>query len=254
MALPRAQYGLDAIKAQMRECSAGKPIRRTTVRRPIQSRPFSSSSQVRSQIGKSPISVPPECDLQIIQPKETGAQLRAVRKAALPSVLVKGPLGELQMELPAYLDVDWDSAARKATLSIQDAAEKKQKSMWGTTRAYLQNHILGVSEGHSCILRLVGVGYRATIERSAITVSPEFEGQQFVNLKVGYSHPIELPVPLGVKASTPQPTRILLEGIEKEVVKQFAANIRKWRVPEPYKGKGIFVDDETIKLKAKKIK
>ena len=124
----------------------------------------------------------------------------------------------------------------------------------GTTRAYLQNHVLGVSEGHVCILRLVGVGYRATIEKSAVTVSPEFEGQQFVNLKVGYSHPIELPVPYGVKASTPQPTRILLEGIEKEVVKQFAASIRRWRVPEPYKGKGIFVDDETIKLKAKKIK
>lgn len=124
----------------------------------------------------------------------------------------------------------------------------------GTTRAYLQNHVLGVSEGHTSILRLVGVGFRATIENSAITVSPEFEGQQFVNLKVGYSHPIELPVPFGVKASTPQPTRILLEGIEKETVKQFAANIRKWRVPEPYKGKGIFIDDETIRLKSKKIK
>ena len=103
-------------------------------------------------------------------------------------------------------------------------------------------------------MRLVGVGYRATIEPKATTVAPEYEGQQFVSLKVGYSHPIELGVPLGVKASTPQPTRILLEGIEKELVKQFAAKIRMWRVPEPYKGKGIFVDDETIKLKAKKIK
>ena len=126
--------------------------------------------------------------------------------------------------------------------------------MWGTTRAYLQNHVMGVSEGHITTLRLVGVGFRATIENSALTVSPEFEGQTFVNLKVGYSHPIELPVPYGVKASTPQPTRIMLEGIEKEVVKQFAANIRKWRKPEPYKGKGIFVDGETIKLKSKKIK
>lgn len=124
----------------------------------------------------------------------------------------------------------------------------------GTTRAYLQNHILGVSEGHTAILRLVGVGYRATVENTATTVSPEFEGQQFVSLKVGYSHPIELPVPKGIKASTPQPTRILLEGIEKEVVMQFAAKIRMWRKPEPYKGKGIFVNDETIKLKAKKIK
>ena len=124
----------------------------------------------------------------------------------------------------------------------------------GTTRAYLHNHILGVSEGHTAILRLVGVGYRATIEPSAVSVQPEYPGQQFVSLKVGYSHPIELGVPLRMKASTPQPTRILLEGPEKEVVNQFAAKIRKWRVPEPYKGKGIFVNGETIKLKAKKIK
>lgn len=124
----------------------------------------------------------------------------------------------------------------------------------GTTRAYLANHILGVSEGHTTILRLVGVGYRAEIISNPTTVSPEYPGQQFVNLKVGYSHPIELVVPQGVKASCPQPTRILLEGVEKEVVMAFAAKIRKWRVPEPYKGKGIFVNGETIKLKNKKIK
>lgn len=123
----------------------------------------------------------------------------------------------------------------------------------GTTRAYLQNHILGVSEGHTAILRLVGVGYRATVEDTATTVSPEYEGQKFVSLKLGYSHPIEMPLPKGVKASTPQPTRILLEGVEKEVVMQFAAKIRMWRKPEPYKGKGIFVNGETIRLKAKKI-
>lgn len=71
---------------------------------------------------------------------------------------------------------------------------------------------------------------------------------------MGYSHPIELPIPKGVKASVPQPTRILLEGIDKPLTLQFAAQIRRWRVPEPYKGKGIFVNGETIKLKAKKIK
>lgn len=124
----------------------------------------------------------------------------------------------------------------------------------GTTRAELNNHILGVSEGHTAILRLVGVGYRAMIETTAVTKQPAYPGQGFVSLKVGYSHPIELGIPLGVQASTPQPTRILLEGANKEVVKQFAAEIREWRKPEPYKGKGIFVNDETIKLKAKKIK
>ena len=124
----------------------------------------------------------------------------------------------------------------------------------GTVRAYLQNHILGVSEGHTAILRLVGVGYRATVEKTAVTKPQEYPGQEFVSLKVGYSHPIELGVPKGVKASVPQPTRILLEGCEKEVVMQFAAEIRQWRKPEPYKGKGIFVNGETIRLKAKKIK
>lgn len=113
---------------------------------------------------------------------------------------------------------------------------------------------MGVSEGHTAILRLVGVGYRATVENTATTVQSEYEGQKFVNLKVGFSHPVELGIPKGVKASTPQPTRLLLEGPEKEVVMQFAAEIKAWRRPEPYKGKGIFVNGETIKLKAKKIK
>lgn len=111
-----------------------------------------------------------------------------------------------------------------------------------------------MSEGHSAILRFNGVGYRSTVEKTATTVEPEFPGQEFVNLKVGYSHPIELGIPKGMKASTPQPTRLLLEGPEKEVVMQFAAKIRKWRVPEPYKGKGIFVNGETIKLKNKRTK
>ncbi|KAL9117452.1 MAG: hypothetical protein Q9187_006011 [Circinaria calcarea] len=152
------------------------------------------------------------------------------------------------------MDIDHDRETRKAKLCVQNPEERTQREMWGTTRAYLQNHILGVSEGHTAILRLVGVGYRATVESTATTVQSEYPGQQFVSLKVGYSHPVELGVPPGVKASTPQPTRILLEGVEKEVVNQFAAKIRMWRKPEPYKGKGIFVNGETIKLKAKKIK
>lgn len=168
--------------------------------------------------------------------------------------MIEGPLGKMSMTIPQFVNLEHDEAARKAYVTVEDREVKKQREMWGTTRAYLQNHILGVSEGHTAILRLVGVGYRATVENTATTVSPEFEGQQFVVLKVGYSHPIELPVPKGVKASVPQPTRILLEGVEKEVVLQFAAKIRMWRKPEPYKGKGIFVNGENIKLKAKKIK
>ena len=121
-------------------------------------------------------------------------------------------------------------------------------------RAHLQNYVTGVSEGHVCILRLVGVGYRASIEKSVTTAKPTYPGQQFLALKLGFAHPVEMGIPKGVKASVPQPTRILLEGPDKEVVTMFAAQIRDWRRPEPYKGKGIYINDETIKLKAKKIK
>ncbi|KAK7744242.1 54S ribosomal protein L6 mitochondrial [Cytospora paraplurivora] len=124
--------------------------------------------------------------------------------------------------------------------------------MWGTTWAYIQRYIIGVSEGHTAVLRLVGIGYRASIDKRPQL--EEYPGQDFVCLRLGFSHPIDLGVPKGVTASTPQPTRILLEGINREEVMQFAAKIRRWRVPEPYKGKGIFVNNETIKLKQKKIK
>jgi len=111
---------------------------------------------------------------------------------------------------------------------------------------------MGVSEGHTAVLRLVGIGYRAAMGQKPDR--EEYPGQQFVVLRLGFNHPVELGVPEGVSASTPQPTRILLQGINREEVMAFAAKIRRWRRPEPYKGKGIFVNDETIKLKQKKIK
>ncbi|CAF9922170.1 hypothetical protein IMSHALPRED_005602 [Imshaugia aleurites] len=220
---------------------------------PHASRPFSSTSRSRSRIGSAPLSLPQGVDLRFLEPPARRKQGIATIESP-KTVEIVGPLGRMSVKLPPYMRLEHDTDTRKASLSILDREQRKQREMWGTTRAYLNNHILGVSEGHTAILRLVGVGFRATIEPSAVSVQPEYPGQQFVSLKVGYSHPIELGVPLGMKASTPQPTRILLEGVEKEVVNQFAAKIRKWRVPEPYKGKGIFVNGETIKLKAKKIK
>ncbi|PMD18737.1 ribosomal protein-like protein L6 [Hyaloscypha hepaticicola] len=215
------------------------------------SRSFSGSTCRPSQIGRAPLSIPPEVNFNVIHPP---LKRNMAPSAARPTVVIEGPLGKISMTIPSFVKLEHDDATRKAYVTVEDREVKKQREMWGTTRAYLHNHILGVSEGHTAILRLVGVGYRATVEDTATTVSPEFEGQQFVVLKVGYSHPIELPVPKGVKATTPQPTRILLEGAEKDVLLQFAAKIRMWRKPEPYKGKGIFVNGETIKLKAKKIK
>ncbi|KAL8767089.1 MAG: hypothetical protein Q9209_006316 [Squamulea sp. 1 TL-2023] len=213
---------------------------------------FASSAPRTSRVGAAPIALPPEVNLRLLDPPKRRGAVTRVEPAK--TIEIEGPLGKASVQLPPFVSYNIDDTAKKATLSVLDKKSRDQREMWGTTRSYLQNHILGVSEGHTVILRLVGVGYRATIEPTAITVKPEYPGQHFVSLKVGYSHPIELGVPVGVKASTPLPTRILLEGIDKEVVNSFAASIRRWRKPEPYKGKGIFVNEETIKLKAKKIK
>ncbi|KAL0261489.1 54S ribosomal protein L6 mitochondrial [Diplodia seriata] len=213
------------------------------------------TSNVRqSKIGRAPLSVPPEVQFEIIQPPKTRSGKISSRNVQGATVRVKGPLGEMSYTVPPFVEIVRETPTAQPIVKVLDQEEKQQREMWGTVRAYLQNHILGVSEGHNAILRLVGVGYRATIETTATTVESEYEGQQFVNLKVGFSHPVELGIPKGLKASTPQPTRLLLEGVDREAVMSFAAKIRAWRVPEPYKGKGIFVNDEDIKLKSKKIK
>lgn len=111
---------------------------------------------------------------------------------------------------------------------------------------------MGVSEGHTAVLRLVGVGYRATVEQRA--GKEAFRGQKFLCLKLGFTHPIEEAIPAGVTVTTPTPTRILVEGINREEIMSFCGRVRKFRPPEPYKGKGVFVNDQTIKLKQKKIK
>ncbi|KAI0851136.1 ribosomal protein L6 [Daldinia vernicosa] len=214
-------------------------------------RQFSNTSNRPSKLGRTPISIPPGVELTIGEPrvkKDPTTYLRIPKR----TVTIAGPLGKLDLEIPPYLTIAHDEAARRAVLSIENNEIKQQKEMWGTTWAYLNRHIIGVSEGHTAILRLVGVGYRATVEERPRKAA--YPGQKFVCLKLGFTHPVEEPVPDGIKASTPQPTRILLEGINREEVMSFAARIRKWRVPEPYKGKGIFVNDETIKLKQKKIK
>ncbi|KAI4156842.1 MAG: hypothetical protein L6R39_000974 [Caloplaca ligustica] len=215
-------------------------------------RSFSNSALRSSRVGAAAIAVPPDVNLRLVEPPKRRGPVTRVEPPK--TIEVEGPLGKASVQLPPFVSYAINEATRKATLNIVDRKARDQREMWGTTRSYLANHILGVSEGHTAILRLVGVGYRATVEPNATTVKPEYPEQNFVSLKVGYSHPIELGVPKGVKASTPLPTRILLEGIDKEVVMSFAASIRRWRVPEPYKGKGIFVNEETIKLKAKKIK
>lgn len=214
-------------------------------------RHFSASAGRPSKLGRTPISIPPGVEVAVSEPwlkKDATTYLKIMKR----TVTVQGPLGKLNLDVPSFVRFDHDPEARKTTLSVEDQEDKKQREMWGTTWAYIQRHIIGVSEGHTAVLRLVGIGYRATVEDRPD--KEEYPGQKFVCLKLGFSHPVELGLPLGMKASTPQPTRILLEGIDREEVMSFAAQCRKWRVPEPYKGKGIFVNDETIKLKQKKVK
>ncbi|KAK8157781.1 60S ribosomal protein-like protein L6 [Phyllosticta citrichinensis] len=215
---------------------------------------FSTSTPCRSKIGRQPLFLPPEVQFEITQSPKSKRVKISVRDEAGVTIHVKGPLGELSYTVPSFVQVTRETPTSPPCVTVLDANERCQREMWGTVRKYLHNMVLGVSEGHTAILRLVGVGYRASIEDSATTVPTEYPGQKFVNLKVNYSHPVEVAVPLGVKASTPQPTRILLEGPDKVAVMSCAAEIRSWKKPEPYKGKGIFVNDETIKLKSKKIK
>ncbi|TVY92446.1 54S ribosomal protein L6, mitochondrial [Lachnellula willkommii] len=204
------------------------------------SRSFSSSPSRASQIGRAPLSIPPGVDFNVLPPpaRKNGYFSPVVAKS---TVRIEGPLGKMSMTIPPFIKLEHDAATRKAFVTVEDKEVKKQREMWGTTRAYLQNHILGVSEGHTAILRLVGVGYRATVENTATTVQPEFEGQQFVSLKVGQGF---------CSTADENIARGCGEGSDSSVCSQ-DTNVEK---PEPYKGKGIFVNGETIKLKAKKIK
>ncbi|KAK6351170.1 hypothetical protein TWF718_004340 [Orbilia javanica] len=221
-------------------------------------RQFSTTNPLASKVGSAPLIIPSTVKLSIFTPPPPRHTTRT-----LPSrtVTVEGPLGQVTIPIPHFLNINiaeppkdaasGEATSSKAVITINDTTIKPQRQMWGTVRALLANNILGVTEGHAALIRFVGVGYRAMV----LDGSGRFnKGKKIVNLKLGYSHPIMLPVPDGVTASAPVPTRLLLEGINKEVVNSFAAEIRRWRIPEPYKGKGIFVNDETIKLKAKKIK
>ncbi|CAK7198574.1 54S ribosomal protein L6 mitochondrial [Sporothrix eucalyptigena] len=257
MFVPRRGQAL----ARAAECSfaAASASTSTTTRRMAlpaaaqlqNTRAFSASAPQQSKLGRTPISIPPGVDLTVGEPivkKDPTTYLKIPRR----TISVQGPLGQLQLTLPPFVHLEHDTDARRITLSIENREIKEQKQMWGTMWALINRHIIGVSEGHTAVLRLVGIGYRATVEER-----PEKEaypGQKFVVLKLGFNHPVECGVPKGISASTPQPTRVLLEGIDREELMTFAASIRKWRRPEPYKGKGIFVNDETIKLKQKKIK
>jgi large subunit ribosomal protein L6 len=152
-------------------------------------------------------------------------------------VTVKGPKGQLEFQFNQSLGIKMDGSNINVTRSNDEIFSRK---IHGTTRALLQNMITGVTDGFKKQLEIRGVGYRALLQ-----------GQKVV-LSMGYSHPVELEIPQGVTVNIPKNTDVIIEGIDKQVVGEFAAKIRAVRKPEPYLGKGIRYVDEYVPRKAGK--
>ena len=149
-------------------------------------------------------------------------------------VTVKGPKGELSLELVKNINVK----VEEGTVTVEPSKNDKfTHAMHGTTNANIRNMIIGVSEGYKKALEIVGVGYKFTVSGNKLTVN------------AGYSHPVVMEVPTGITVKQVNNTEIELEGIDKVKVGEFAANIRKVRGPEPYKGKGIKYKGEQIRRK-----
>lgn len=175
-----------------------------------------------SRIGKAPITVPGGVDVSI----------------AGGSVTVKGPKGTLSRTIPGAITVRQD----EGTLLVERPDDAREsRSLHGLTRTLVSNMVVGVTDGFSKELEIIGVGYRA-----------EAQGPSTLRLALGFSHPVLVNAPEGVTFETPSQTRVIVRGIDKEVVGQVAANIRAIRKPEPYKGKGVRYAGEKIRRKAGK--
>ncbi|MEY8001683.1 50S ribosomal protein L6 [Clostridium sp. Mt-5] len=149
-------------------------------------------------------------------------------------VTVKGPKGQLVKAMRKDINITFED---NTIICKRNNDEKQIKSLHGLTRALINNMVIGVTEGYAKTLELVGVGYRA-----------QLQGKKLV-LNLGYSHPVEIEAVEGITFETPAATKIVVKGIDKELVGYVSANIRSWRKPEPYKGKGIKYDDEIIRRK-----
>jgi large subunit ribosomal protein L6 len=150
------------------------------------------------------------------------------------NVVVKGPKGQLETTFNAEMAIELN----ENILSVKRPNDEKRfKQLHGTTRALLANMITGVNDGYKIELEIIGLGYRAALQ-----------GKKLV-LNVGYSHPVEFDVIEGIEVEVPKQTQIIVSGIDKCVVGEFAANIRATRRPEPYKGKGIRYKGELVKRK-----
>ena len=175
-----------------------------------------------SRIGKAPITVPSGVDISI-----NGSVIE-----------VKGPKGSLTHELPDQISISHDDG--QLVLSRVDD-ERESKALHGLSRSLVNNMVIGVSEGYSKSLEIVGVGYRC-----------QAKGKSELELQLGFSHPVQVTAPDGIEFEVPSQTQINVSGIDKQVVGQVAADIRALKKPEPYKGKGIRYVGEHIIRKAGK--
>ncbi len=175
-----------------------------------------------SRIGRSPIPLPAGVDVRVSD----------------RHVTVTGPKGTLERDVPEDITVRQDDGV----LVVERPDDQRHhRALHGLTRSLLNNMVLGVTQGFQRDLEIVGVGYRATAQ-----------GDRRLDLALGYSHPVVVEAPDGITFEVPAPTRITVRGIDKEAVGQVAANIRKLRKPEPYKGKGIRYAGEAVRRKAGK--
>ena len=147
------------------------------------------------------------------------------------TVKVKGPKGTLQVVLPDDVLVKMDSGMVKVDPRNET---KRARSMWGTSRTLVSNLVTGVTQGYEKKLEITGVGYRAALQGKNLQIA------------LGYSHDVIYPIPEGIAIATPKPTEIVVTGIDKQKVGQVAAEIRSFRPPEPYKGKGVKYANEYI--------
>ena len=175
-----------------------------------------------SRVGRSPLPVPSGVEIAI----------------AGQHVTVKGPQGTLERDLPGEITLRQEDS----TLLVERPNdERHNRALHGLIRSLVNNMVVGVTNGFTKELEIVGVGYRATAQ-----------GNNRIELALGFSHPVFVDAPEGISFEVPVPTRIAVKGIDKELVGQVAANIRKIRKPEPYKGKGVRYAGERVQRKAGK--
>jgi large subunit ribosomal protein L6 len=189
------------------------------------SRSFSASASahrgVTSNVGKRPIPIP---DTVTLTPSPT-------------SLTVTGPRGTTSVPLESYMALT-NPEPSVLTIAVQDSTVKKQRQMWGLTRTLISNAVTGMTENFTTPVNLVGVGYRAALEADPRAVEEGHQGSgQRLNMKLGYSHSVFVPIPAHIKAEVPSATQIILSCNDKHQLGLFAAKVREWRKPEPYKGK-----------------